>query len=133
MKASLIPPAYNLDSNLLERFSPPCNQLQVLTHESATTERNMTTYGTMTTGRKRTYRGSNVTRNIEIFFNLKYYQEVLQVQDFDFASLIGNAGGYIGMFLGVALWQLPEILGRCGLKIKNGLGKKAIQAKRTRN
>ena len=121
MKESLIPPAYNLDSNLLERFPPPCNQLQVLTHETATTERNMTTYGTMTTGRKSNYHGSNVTRNIEIFFNLKYYQEVLQVQDFDFASLIGNAGGYIGMFLGVALWQLPEILGSCSMKIKNGL------------
>ena len=33
-----------------------------------------------------------------------------QVRAYDVDSLIGNVGGYIGMFLGYALLNLPEFL-----------------------
>ena len=38
------------------------------------------------------------------------YMEIEQVRAFDFQSLVGNAGGYVGVFLGVALLQLPRFL-----------------------
>ena len=36
------------------------------------------------------------------------YMEVIQSRAYDGQSLIGNAGGYVGLFLGVALVQLPS-------------------------
>jgi hypothetical protein len=38
------------------------------------------------------------------------YREIVHVQSFNIESWIGNAGGYIGLFLGVALWQIPEFI-----------------------
>ena len=38
------------------------------------------------------------------------YMEVVQSRAYDGQSLIGNAGGYVGLFLGVALVQLPSAI-----------------------
>ena len=38
------------------------------------------------------------------------YMEITQTRAYDGQSLIGNAGGYVGLFLGVALIQLPLAL-----------------------
>ena len=49
------------------------------------------------------------------FFDLKFnfqgktYMEIEQTRDYDLQSLIGNAGGYVGLFLGVCLLQLPQL------------------------
>ena len=37
----------------------------------------------------------------------EYYMEIKHVRQYNFESLIGNAGGYLGLFLGYALLQLP--------------------------
>merc|ERR1712110_1218786 len=50
------------------------------------------------------------------FFELQFnfqgrtYMEIAQMQDYDLQGLIGDAGGYVGLFLGVCLLQLPEAL-----------------------
>ena len=51
----------------------------------------------------------------ETFFTLNIYhqkefREIQQVQAYDLNSLIGNVGGYIGMFLGYALLSLPTFI-----------------------
>ena len=38
------------------------------------------------------------------------YMEIQQVRDYGMQSVVGDAGGYIGMFLGFALLQIPEIM-----------------------
>ena len=43
------------------------------------------------------------------------YMEITQTRAYDGQSLVGNAGGYIGLFLGVALIQLPTSI-RYGLR-----------------
>ena len=43
------------------------------------------------------------------FFDISYKQ-IEQIRAYDFQSLIGNAGGYIGLFLGYAILQLPELI-----------------------
>ena len=50
--------------------------------------------------------------NFQLTFNFqgKTYMEIKQRRDYDFQSLIGNAGGYLGLFLGVCLLQLPQLL-----------------------
>ena len=44
---------------------------------------------------------------VMITFQGGTYMEITQTRAYDGQSLIGNAGGYVGLFLGVALIQLP--------------------------
>ena len=48
--------------------------------------------------------------DVNMNFQGKTYMEIEQTQDYDLQSLIGNAGGYVGLFLGVCLLQLPQLL-----------------------
>ena len=43
-------------------------------------------------------------------FNKERYREIRYTQKFDIESLIGNVGGYIGLFLGFAIWQLADLV-----------------------
>ena len=47
---------------------------------------------------------------LQFNFQGKTYMEIEQTRDYDLQSLIGNAGGYVGLFLGVCLMQLPQLL-----------------------
>ena len=38
------------------------------------------------------------------------FKDIVQVREFTFDGLAGTCGGYIGMFLGYALIQLPQFL-----------------------
>ena len=37
------------------------------------------------------------------------FKEIKQVRKYNYQSLIGNAGGYVGILLGYALWNIPTI------------------------
>ena len=41
----------------------------------------------------------------------KYYEEIEYSKDFGSESFISNLGGFIGIFLGYSMMQLPELLG----------------------
>ena len=137
MREALIPPAFNLDTDLLEKFNPPCHQLHVVMHESKTTQMDIEIWKRNTKSEKsktnvenskqNTYpsddinsrnktddnkfrKETNITKRMEITFQLRYYEEIKHIRAFDIQSLIGNVGGYIGMFLGFAMWQLPDFL-----------------------
>ena len=58
-------------------------------------------------------------KTIEVLFKNPYYEEVLHVQSFTIESWIGNAGGYLGLFVGFAFWQIPELLDFLSTKISN--------------
>ena len=47
---------------------------------------------------------------IMLTFQGDTYMEITQTRAIDGQSLIGNAGGYVGLFLGVALLQLPSAI-----------------------
>ena len=54
---------------------------------------------------------SNITENITQFlvlFEDSGIKEIKQVRSFGIESLVGNVGGYIGLFLGFSIIQLPE-------------------------
>ena len=50
---------------------------------------------------------SNDVIQVQMTFQGATYMEITQIRAYDGQSLIGNAGGYVGLFLGVALIQLP--------------------------
>ena len=64
--------------------------------------------------------------NISFTYKEKYYEEINYAQDFNLESFISNVGGFIGMFLGYSLMQLPDfLLGFVGIfeKMKQKLSK----------
>ena len=47
---------------------------------------------------------------IELIINANAYTEVKQVRKYSIQSLVGNAGGYIGLCLGYAIWNVPAVV-----------------------
>ena len=47
---------------------------------------------------------------VGLVFTHETYKEVYLTRQFDLQSLIGNAGGYIGMCVGCSLLPLPQII-----------------------
>ena len=52
---------------------------------------------------------------IRILYLDRYYQEITYSRSFSIESVISNVGGFVGIFLGYSMLQLPEILGRLWL------------------
>ena len=50
------------------------------------------------------------SRHFVIKFRSPSYIEIKHVQAFNIESFIGNVGGYVGLFIGVAVWQAPELI-----------------------
>ena len=47
---------------------------------------------------------------VSIMFQEPTYKQILLLRSFDIQSLIGNAGGYIGICVGYSFYQLPILL-----------------------
>ena len=47
---------------------------------------------------------------VEIIYVDKYYEEITQAKDFGFQDFWANLGGFIGIFLGYSMMQIPELL-----------------------
>ena len=62
-------------------------------------------------------------RTMYIIFKGTTYKEILHIRSFDIESLVGNMGGYIGLFLGFAVWQVPDGIKTILLMIKHGMKK----------
>ena len=48
---------------------------------------------------------------IKFLYLEKFYQEIRHSEEFGFESFISNLGGFVGIFLGYSLMQLPDLLG----------------------
>ena len=44
---------------------------------------------------------------INVMFQGTTFTQIEQARAYDFQNLVGNAGGYVGLFLGAAISQLP--------------------------
>ena len=55
--------------------------------------------------------------NVEFYFPKASYKEIRLVRSLDTQTLIGNAGGYIGLFLGYTILQIPSLLGILSAKL----------------
>ena len=49
---------------------------------------------------------------ILVEFQGETFMEIEQARSYDVQNLVGNAGGYVGLFMGVALMQLPTGIGK---------------------
>ena len=92
------------DSNFLNKWIEPCDQVQTASfsiREVSWSEKLSAISD-----------DPNGTSAFGIVFNSHNYREIRHTQDFNLESLIGNIGGYIGLFLGFAFWQIPDALDR---------------------
>ena len=48
---------------------------------------------------------------VEIFYTNSYYLNIQNEQTFGFESFLSGVGGFIGIFLGYSILQIPELLG----------------------
>ena len=48
---------------------------------------------------------------IELVYQERHYQEILYAKDFGFESFWSGLGGFVGIFLGYSLLQIPDLLG----------------------
>ena len=48
---------------------------------------------------------------LKITYLDQYYEEIKEIRDFNFEDFISNLGGFIGIFLGYSMMQVPQLLG----------------------
>ena len=53
----------------------------------------------------------------QLHYSSDMYRETVSVMAFDFATLWSQIGGFIGMFLGYSLLQVPELAQKCIIRI----------------
>ena len=86
------------DEAFLSRFVQPCDQIQSVSLNIKEVLQNISNQTQQTPA------------DVMLIFKSAYYKEIQHVQAFCLESLIGNMGGYIGLFLGCAIWQLPDAI-----------------------
>ena len=62
-----------------------------------------------------TYENSKVCEKctqFKIVYLEKYYEEIKQVKHFGFEDFVSGLGGFIGIFLGYSMMQIPQLLGK---------------------
>ena len=83
---------------------PPCKHIQkvLYTYE----ELNYIEYNLLEPSEN----SNDIYFNVVILFEDSSFMEIKHVRAFDIQSLIGNSGGYLGLFTGYALLQLPSLV-----------------------
>ena len=85
--------------NAMEEYEGPCRQVEKIMYFYDEYEETFFT-------KDESEKGYELVLN----FQGNTFMEIEQVRAYDFQNLIGNGGGYIGVFLGVAVIQLPAML-----------------------
>ena len=49
-------------------------------------------------------------KTISVVLKNANYKEIKHIQAFNIESWVGNVGGYVGLFLGCAIWQAPDFI-----------------------
>ena len=117
MKQVYIPysPGKIATTTFLRKFLRPCDGLLSAAFKTVSERRQLTFGASISTG------GVN-SADLGFAFKNDRYKEIKYARKFDIESLIGNVGGYIGLFLGFAIWQLPDAVEFLARRLRNQLG-----------
>ena len=97
----------------LQNFPLPCNVIEKVHYEYEDVD-------SVSFGDEETEKNKTVTSwfGITLFFPEPSYKEIKQAQAYDMETFVGNAGGYIGLFLGYSLMCIPKLIAKIFLKAK---------------
>ena len=93
------PPPYQRDNSFLAKFPVPCQGVETITHRYI--ERQPTLTEKQQHWKEKSYIGFR--------FEGQSFKEIKHVREYTIEGLVGNSGGYIGLFLGYSLLQLPQM------------------------
>ena len=102
------------DSSSEEDFTPPCRRLEKILYSYTDITEDKTTL--------QQRNNTEIVYEILVDFEGSTYMEVEHIREISFHSMVGNAGGYLGLFLGWALAHLPESIEK-GLLLLTSLTK----------
>ena len=95
-----------IDPNDLEQMAAPCEELIDMDSKINNYPRGTLAYA------YDEFKGDfEIDHNSSILmvtFERAIYREISNFRSYDFEGLIGNGGGYVGLFLGFAVWQIPD-------------------------
>ena len=98
--------------NELQKILPPCRAIEKLQDD----------YSEMDIPSKNdafgTGKGKNGWFRITLYFPETSYKEISQAKAYDIESFVGNAGGYLGLFLGYSLVCIPEWMVQMIFRVK---------------
>ena len=110
----------------IDDLPPPCQDILEINYEYTETNWN-----------KAEFEGLDVNTDffeVELAFPSSTYKEIIHVKAYDGESLMGYVGGYIGMFLGLGLLQVPELLFAAHKKLKqNATNSRKLNPSRNRS
>ena len=107
--SSRAPPITVVDAMFLEKYVPPCREIETIMTSNTITEDNPS-------------KTKSINEPYTIFkiqFKSTRYKMIKNVRAFNEESLVGNLGGYVGLFLGVAFWQAPVFFSQLITKFHN--------------
>ena len=81
-------------AGIMSLYQPPCDEMQALINVQET----------------KVYGKKVQTLKIVIRYSTEIYQEIQNFRDYNLDTLWSSVGGFIGIFLGYSLLQLPELL-----------------------
>ena len=103
------PPISVVDAGFLKKHVPPCREIQTLVSSNTINDHEPDSGQT-----------SNEPHTVlKVQFKSTTYKMIRNVRAFNEESLVGNLGGYVGLFLGVAFWQAPVFAAQCVNKLQN--------------
>ena len=100
------------DSEYLKQFDPPCSQVQTVayTYKDLAPPSGPPPESAGPPSDPPTGPPERPTKGVAIIYKNPNYKQIELVQSFTVESLVGNIGGYVGLFLGCAFWQAPDFI-----------------------
>ena len=62
------------------------------------------------------------TNQVNIFFGELNYQTISQIKAYDFASLLGDIGGQMGLFIGIVFSDSKDFKSKCNRDVNDKFG-----------
>ena len=88
----------------------PCKKLQKLQMEFDEEDTDVSTESMMYDGIERSLKTLNSWFRVTLRFPERTYKNIKQTKAYTIQSLIGNAGGYLGLFVGYTISELPFLV-----------------------
>ena len=82
-------------SRIFDSYWQPCNYMTILT-------------GLLQTNAESTYKSMFLV--LEFVYRDEFYQEIVNLKEFGFESFWSGVGGFVGIFLGYSLLQIPDLV-----------------------
>ena len=105
MKRTNLMERYFIDPDVINIIDLPCDELQDVDFKTFKYSR-----GTFDEDVLKLLNLNHQSAALIITFDRSIYREITHFRGYNLEGLVGNGGGYVGLFLGFAVWQIPDFI-----------------------